>query len=263
MFFVSRQHWGIPTSRPLRARRAISLLEVLVVFSIVLFIAAILIPSMSRARVSAWRVQCQNNLHHWGVALQMYRDDSLDYLPTEGTYRSIDKPYVWYNVLPPYLDAPSYSDVRRVNGKIEDYPALHIWICPAKNQTYRKKSSTGKNQFHYAMNQVLDGMTSRLTPDYPDEGELPIHASRFVRQPHTVVLFDVFGNSPNGKQSDVATSFHEDRGHVLYLGGAVAGFRARDFVVDGDYSSRELIWDHPSLHWGYTPPEEDSESADQ
>jgi type II secretory pathway pseudopilin PulG len=249
-----RQHCVVRSGLPPRARRGISLLEVLVVFSIVLFLAAMMLPSMARVRVSAWRVQCKNNLHHWGVALQMYRDDSLDYLPTEGTYRKLDKPYVWYNVLPPYLDAPSYSEVRRVDGKIEDYPALHIWICPAKNQTYLRKSSSGKNQFHYAMNMVLDGMSSSRMPDFPDEGFLPIHASRFVRKPHTVVLFDVYGNSPNGKQSDVATSFHEDRGHVLYLSGAVDGFRAKDFVVDGDYSRRELIWDHPNLYWGYTPP---------
>jgi hypothetical protein len=233
--------------------RAVSMMEVLTVISILVFLLALLVPGLGAAREHARRVLCQNNLRQWGTATQFYRDDNHDYLPTEGTYLSPDKPYTWFDVLPPYLNAPPYREVEGVGKAIREFPELHMWICPSKNLGRLYKSGSGKNQFHYGMNEVLDGMNSSKTPGFPDQGEEPIRATPFRKKPNTVFMFDIYPNESRGHQVDVATIFHRGIANVLFLGGAVNSFRSRDFVVDGDFKRGVPIWNDPRLYWGYLP----------
>jgi len=235
-------------------RSAVTYVEVLTVVAIVLLLLAMLIPGLGSAREQVRRVLCRNNLREWGRACWCYRNDYHDFIPLEGTYlvtaeypEPLKKPYSWFNVLPPYLGAPPYAEVEGANKKIKDYPALHVWICPSKNLSKLYKSGPGKNQFHYAMNQGLDGV------GVPQDTLKPVKAERFAANPYTVFMFDVYSNQPGGTQKDVATSFHRNRANVLYLDGAVDEFKAEDFVVDGDYDRAERIWNHPRLNWGYLP----------
>lgn len=239
-------------------RRAVSMMEVLTVISILVFLLALLVPGLGAAREHARRVLCQNNLRQWGTATQFYRDDNHDYLPTEGTYLEPDKPYAWFDVLPPYLNAPAYREVEGVGKAIREFPELHMWICPSKNLSRLYKSKEGKNQFHYGMNAVLDGMGPRPngsvhTPGFPDQSDDPIRATLFLKKPSTVYMFDIYSNKSCGYQADVATAFHRGIANVLFLGGAVNSFRSRDFVVDGDFRRGVPIWNDPRLYWGYLP----------
>ena len=241
-----------PANAPTRhARRGVTLMEVLVVTGTLVLLLAMLFPSLGAARESSRRILCQNNLHQWGVALQYYRDDHKDYLPTEGTYLHPDEPYTWFNVLPPYLKAPPYREVEGVGKDIREFPELHMWICPSKNLSPQYKSGSGKNQFHYAMNLVLDGVDG-LTP-HPDGENEPIPASWFAKKPHTVVLFDVYSNISCGAQRNVGTKYHRGVGNVLFLDGAVRLFRDDEFVVGGDFKTAVPIWNHPHMYWGFLP----------
>lgn len=235
-------------------RRALSMLEILVVFSLVLFVLAILLPGLGEAKERARRLMCENNLHQWGAAGQYYRDENLDYLPTEGTYLNPDKPYAWFDVLPPYLDAPRYREIEGVGVDIREFQNVDIWICPSKQLSDRDKSGSGKNRFHYGMNEVFDGVTGTLTPGFPDMGELPIPARRYSKKPQTVFMFDIYRADSHGNPKDVATRFHRDYANVLYLTGAVGRARSADFVVDGDFKRATPVWSHPRLYWGYLPP---------
>ncbi len=225
------------TLRPLvgAARSAFSLLEVLLVIAVIALLMALLIPGLGAARERARRLICAGNLRQWGIAVQFYRDDNNDYLPQEGTYRSggIFQPGRWYNELPPYLSVPAYKDVEGANEAIKEFPNMHVWICPSKNLTGAYKSDTGMNQFHYGMNQVLDGMgddpDESETPDFLDMGAVHLPGHRFLKKPNTVFMFDIAPNSPNGSPRDVATQyqqhwggghlgkFHGDFANLLYL----------------------------------------------
>ncbi len=253
-----------------RLRPAVSLPEVMLVGAIIAFMLALLVPSLSNAREQARRVICRSNLHSWGLALGFYRNDHNDYLPTEGTYWTLDKPYTWFNVLPPYLGLPPYVEFEGANEAIRELPNLHVWICPSKNLTPAYKSGTGKNQFHYGMNQVLDGVgqeerPSRDTPGFLDMGELPVGAHRFAKEPQLVFLFDIAPNSPAGTPRNVATmyqrwfddtrlgKFHGDYANLLYLDGGVTNCTTDDLVTDRDFRHGDIIWHHPALYWGYRP----------
>jgi prepilin-type N-terminal cleavage/methylation domain-containing protein/prepilin-type processing-associated H-X9-DG protein len=63
------------------ARRAFTLIELLMVIAIIAILAAMLLPALSRAKESARRVACANKIRQLGLSLMMYADDSSGFYP--------------------------------------------------------------------------------------------------------------------------------------------------------------------------------------
>ncbi len=253
--------------------RAFTILELLVVFSIIAFLVALLVPSLDKAREQVRRVVCSNNLRQWGTATQFYLEDYKERLPTEGTFLrgGIYASGTWYNELPSYLGLPAYRDLDGANDAIRELPNVHAWICPSKNRTDAFKSGSGKNQIHYGMNQVLDGLGkapdgSRDAPGFPDQGTHFVHATIYRTKPSTVLLFDIAPNSPAGTPRQVATKyqrsyqgrpigeFHGDYANMLYIDGSVGHCKTDNLVTDRNFRYGDVVWNDPKLYWGYPQP---------
>lgn len=63
-------------------RRQFTLIEPLVVITIIAILAAMLLPALSRARESARQSSCLNNMKQMGTFIGLYGSDNADYPPT-------------------------------------------------------------------------------------------------------------------------------------------------------------------------------------
>ena len=80
-----------------------TLVELLVVISIIMLLGALLAPALSRARAMAQRTQCVSNLRQIGMATQLYVNDNGAY---PSAWRSSTSR--WMDLIKPYLEKKSY-----------------------------------------------------------------------------------------------------------------------------------------------------------
>ncbi|MFA4943199.1 MAG: prepilin-type N-terminal cleavage/methylation domain-containing protein [Lentisphaeria bacterium] len=74
-----------------RRKSGFTLIELLVVITIIAILAALLLPSLQRAKEMAYRASCKNNLRQLGIGVMLYAGDSDDWTPPCATtyYRDI------------------------------------------------------------------------------------------------------------------------------------------------------------------------------
>ena len=140
----------------MKTNHAFTLLELLVVIAIIGMLMALLIPAVQRARESARKVQCKNNLKQIGLAFHNHHL-ALDRLPPGGVgYRplfpiphtsdlsqpgatgKVGKEFSWNVYLLPYLEQTGLADALDTNLWI-DHPAnreavrtvISVFLCPS------------------------------------------------------------------------------------------------------------------------------------
>ncbi|MFP4107167.1 MAG: type II secretion system protein [Phycisphaerae bacterium] len=91
-------------SKTMKAYRAFTLVELLIVISILTLLATLLIPSFQSVQDVARTTKCKANLYSLGVAYELRGSDVAQ--KTRSLYRpAVENPYVWPWLLGSYLDA--------------------------------------------------------------------------------------------------------------------------------------------------------------
>ena len=223
-----------PGAHPTRdMRNAFTLIELLLVIAIIAILAAMLLPTLGRAKSLARRVSCVNNLKQWGTGLHMYAADSEDRLPPEGAPNPTDTQTNsgWYIDLPRTLGLPRYHDMPWRKEASAD-PGNVIWLCPSN-----ARRSNGKNLFHYCLNENLDGTGS---------GDVERTLGSFPQPSATVYLYDSKNLPAVGTPNFIHTNLHERGAQILFIDGHVARFGN---AVYWNFAVNKAVTNNPEIVW--------------
>ena len=104
-----------------------TLIELLVVIAIIAILAAMLLPALNKARMTAQKSSCQGNLKSFGTAFLQYTGDYEDYMPGTNTISGYSLAG-WKVTLAPYLGIP----IKLTDTAADWYPTLSkgVFRCP-------------------------------------------------------------------------------------------------------------------------------------
>ena len=181
-----------------------SLIELLVVVSIITLLFGLILPALRRAKAIARQTVCQSRLRQWGLAFEAYTVDHDGFYPhIDGRDRTASNPQSdaeradyysgWIDVLPPLMGEKPWRD-----HDYGDKPGRKtIFQCPmaelAPDESYKyRPRRTG--YFSYAMNSCLE-LDENCWPPYGAEGtdwRMPsfLRATSVKNPSRLILLFD-------------------------------------------------------------------------
>jgi prepilin-type N-terminal cleavage/methylation domain-containing protein len=140
--------------------RAFTLIEMMVVVAIILILAAMLLPSLSRAKDQANRVTCINNLRQLNYATHMFADDNEDQLPPRRR-----TPNTWVQRLKEYYVADKIVECPK--SRIQEMTP-HSYLINGFNDFFERSLTSDEYNNYYLQWVWPYGMRMAAIPEPSD-----------------------------------------------------------------------------------------------
>lgn len=122
-----------------RERKAFTLIEMLMVISIITILATMLLPALQKVKDTSRQVLCTGNLKNIALAMSCYTQDYNDYLPGEGqSYQwfywgpSSVLPF-WKQLAPDYINSKNVWACSKIQGKVDATNSYHYYTSYTEN----------------------------------------------------------------------------------------------------------------------------------
>ncbi len=181
------------------ARRAFSLVELLVVVAILALLIGILLPGIQLFRQRTVKVVCASNLRQVGVALRTYADDQQGAYPTA---RYMPEPFLSATTDPPITAV--------LEGKLG--AQAKVYRCPGDVSPVSVFELSGTS-YQYM---------SQVSGQRPEEAP-PIKAG-FITLSELVVMRDFDGGTFDVTSGQVTVPFFHDLRNLLFADGHAGNF---------------------------------------
>lgn len=133
--------------------RRFTMIELLIVITIITILATLLLPALSSARDRARDSKCAGNFRQIGYYLTMYIDGNRDFIPAINCNISRDEYGKWQDMLMTlYMPSVKIKDLCFADGPTEERVPKEIFRCPSHPEPYNGKINTP----HYGLNAVAN-----------------------------------------------------------------------------------------------------------
>ncbi len=253
--------------------RAFTLIELIVVISIIALLMGLLVPALSAAKASARDVKCKSNMRQFGIAGGAFMADHRDQLPSNRIRTGENEHITWraWFAKHDYLAAPGGVDVvGEQAGELDHaggFGAIgvedpdSVWVCPSAPSPPLRELQDGPSACvgdvpaHYAYNGELAWRSYPLN-DNPSDVDLV----RVQRPSMTIIMLETRsywpdlriasvlgrGNFPGAEDKTTGT------GYFSYWHG---GVRGNWTMYDGSVQALRLLETlDPECYWLEAPP---------
>jgi prepilin-type N-terminal cleavage/methylation domain-containing protein len=147
-------------------KRAFTLIELLVVIAIIAILAALLMPALSKARNTSYRVVDLSNLKQFGIAMNLVAADNNDIMPW-ANWASGEvgpaPPQGWLYTRDPAASGPDRFKVQ-TGSFWSVLTSARMYFCPKDDTNSAYFKMRGQQISSYVMNGAVCGYSRGLNP---------------------------------------------------------------------------------------------------